>query len=395
MPGAALDEIERIAGAAKIPLEAARLIEAVLDRAEPDAARELALRAAHLYEQSPATGRGGGASLRPRARDRSRERRRARPRSRATTARRRDPTRTGRDPGAARGDRVRPAGAQAAADGGVGAARAAGERSRRRSLRCATLRAAEEGDADVLGELARLYEATHQVADLTDVLAERARFAEAPAERATLYARIGALKLGLLDDPIGRGRRLSRGTGERARGPGVAGGAGDDRGEAGRLVDVAGRAHAAPERGVGARPGGGAAEAGAQRRAEAERSGSEHRVPAPDPRASTAPTARRSWSSSGCWATASAGTTWSTCSASTPTPKGRRGGSRSSWRCGSRLPTSGSRSSTPSRALPRRWKRSWRSRRITSARCCRWRACTKAPSAGTRLARCWSGRRPR
>ena len=55
----------------------------------------------------------------------------------------------------------------------------------------------------MLGELARLYEATHQVSQLTDVLAERARFTEAPTERAMLYARIGALKLGLLNDPSG------------------------------------------------------------------------------------------------------------------------------------------------------------------------------------------------
>ncbi len=66
-----------------------------------------------------------------------------------------------------------------------------------------TLRAAEEGDPEVLGELARLFEATHQVAELADVLGERARFTEAPAERAALYARIGALKLGLLSDPSG------------------------------------------------------------------------------------------------------------------------------------------------------------------------------------------------
>src|SRR5262249_5239674 len=54
--GAALDEVGRIAGAAKLPLEAARRVEAVLESAEPDAARELALRAAHLYEQSPGQG---------------------------------------------------------------------------------------------------------------------------------------------------------------------------------------------------------------------------------------------------------------------------------------------------------------------------------------------------
>ena len=58
-----------------------------------------------------------------------------------------------------------------------------------------TLRAAEEGDADALGELARLYEATGQVTELVGVLAEGARFAEDPAQRAALWARVGALRL--------------------------------------------------------------------------------------------------------------------------------------------------------------------------------------------------------
>src|SRR5262249_540223 len=54
MPGAALDDLERIAGAAKMSAAAATLIEAVLDGAEPDAARELALRAARMCESEPA-----------------------------------------------------------------------------------------------------------------------------------------------------------------------------------------------------------------------------------------------------------------------------------------------------------------------------------------------------
>jgi len=199
--GAALDEIERIAGAAKIPLEAARLIEAVLERAEPDAARELALRAAHLYEQS--TGEGAAAE-------------RLYVRVLET-----DPENV--DALTALESYYR-AGADPARTAAILERRAAIEfdpQARKRLLMEAsglherlgaipeaitalqTLRAAEEGDADVLGELARLYEATHQVAQLTDVLGERARFAEAPAERAALYARMGALKLGLLNDPSG------------------------------------------------------------------------------------------------------------------------------------------------------------------------------------------------
>jgi tetratricopeptide (TPR) repeat protein len=57
------------------------------------------------------------------------------------------------------------------------------------------LRAAEEGDAEALGELGRLYELTGQGDLLVGALAERARFSEAPAERATLWARVGALRL--------------------------------------------------------------------------------------------------------------------------------------------------------------------------------------------------------
>ena len=61
-PGAALDDIERIAMAGNIPTDAAERIEVVLDSAEPDAARELALRAARLYELSP-TNRGSAERL--------------------------------------------------------------------------------------------------------------------------------------------------------------------------------------------------------------------------------------------------------------------------------------------------------------------------------------------
>ena len=199
--GAALDEIERIAGAAKIPLEAARLIEAVLDRAEPDAARELALRAAHLYEQSP--GEGAAAErLYVRVLETDPENVDALTALESYYRAAADPTRTAAilerraaiefDPQARKRLLMEASGLHERL-GAIPEAITA--------LR--TLRAAEEGDPDVLGELGRLYEATHQVADLTDVLGERARFTEVPAERAALYARIGALKLGLLNDPSG------------------------------------------------------------------------------------------------------------------------------------------------------------------------------------------------
>ena len=49
MPGAALDDLERIAGAAKLAAAGAAQIEAAIADADPDSARELALRAARLY----------------------------------------------------------------------------------------------------------------------------------------------------------------------------------------------------------------------------------------------------------------------------------------------------------------------------------------------------------
>ena len=58
LPGAALDDLERVAAAAKMPLDAATRIDAVLQapsgdgQPDPDASRELALRAARLYEQA-------------------------------------------------------------------------------------------------------------------------------------------------------------------------------------------------------------------------------------------------------------------------------------------------------------------------------------------------------
>ena len=200
-PGAALDEIERIAGAAKIPLEAARRIEAVLGAAEPDAARELALRAAHLYEQSP--GEGAAAErLYVKVLETDPENVDALTALESYYREAADPARTAAilerraaiefDPQARKRLLLEAAGLHEQL-GAIPEAITA--------LR--TLRAGEEGDPEVLTELGRLYESTRQVAELADVLGERARFTEAPAERAELYGRIGALKLGLLADPAG------------------------------------------------------------------------------------------------------------------------------------------------------------------------------------------------
>jgi tetratricopeptide (TPR) repeat protein len=195
MPGAALDDLERIAEAGKMTLDGAARIEAVLDGAEPDAARELALRAARLFEVPPADLEGAE---------------RLYQRVLASDAENVDAL-------TALETLYRGAGAIAAPHLAAILERRAGleldPQVRRRRLGEAarlhegrgdvaaaiaawqTLRTAEEGDAEALSELARLYEATGQGADLMGALAERARFAEAPAERATLWSRVGTLRL--------------------------------------------------------------------------------------------------------------------------------------------------------------------------------------------------------
>jgi tetratricopeptide (TPR) repeat protein len=62
------------------------------------------------------------------------------------------------------------------------------------------LREAEEGDAEVLGEMARLFEGQGKLDELAEVLAERARFESDGAVRAALLGRIGDLKMGPLED---------------------------------------------------------------------------------------------------------------------------------------------------------------------------------------------------
>ena len=76
MPGAALDDLERIAGAAKLAAAGAAKIEAALADADPDSARELALRAAPALQRRQRSD-VGRAAVPAGAGGRSGERRRA------------------------------------------------------------------------------------------------------------------------------------------------------------------------------------------------------------------------------------------------------------------------------------------------------------------------------
>jgi tetratricopeptide (TPR) repeat protein len=195
MPGAALDDLERVAAAGKMAHAGAAAIEAVLPGAEPDAARELALRAARLYETAPAD-LVGAERLYQRVLESDAENidalgalealyRSAGPPASAHLASILE-RRAGLelDPQARR-KRLGEAARLHEQRGDVAAAIGAWQ----------TLRAAEEGDAEALGELARLFEASGQTGELCGALAERARFAEQPAERAALWSRVGALRL--------------------------------------------------------------------------------------------------------------------------------------------------------------------------------------------------------
>jgi golgin subfamily B member 1 len=200
VPGGALDDLERVAAAAKKPHLAAERIEAVLDAADPDSAKELALRAARLYEAPPPN---------PAAAERL-----------YTRVLEADPENA--DALSALEGLYRSAGAVGGVHlAGILERRAGAEldpQARKRRLAEAarlheqrgdlaaavaawqTVRSSEEGDAEVLGELARLFEAAGQTEALASALAERARFSETPAERAALWARVGELRLHNLND---------------------------------------------------------------------------------------------------------------------------------------------------------------------------------------------------
>ena len=138
-----------------------------------------------------------------------------------------------------------------------------------------------------------------------------------------------------------------------------------------------------------------AAQARAQRRAEAVRRRPGDRVPAPD---RSTPTRRNAFAYLELERLLRTNARWydlvEVLGQARRRGGGRPGASRRSWRCAWRSPTSGRRSWTRPTAPPRRWRRCWRWRRRTCRRCCRWPACTRAPSAGTRRARRWR-RRPR
>jgi tetratricopeptide (TPR) repeat protein len=197
MPGGALDDLERIAGAAKLPAAGAAKIEAALAEAEPDAARELALRAARLYAE--AGDRAASERLYSRVLESDPEnadallaleglyRTAAEPVRLAAILERRAAGEL--DPQVRRGWLLEAAHLHEG-QGELPAAVAALQ----------SLRAADEGDLEALGELSRLYEALGQAPELGAVLAERARLSDDPRDRAALWARVGELRLGVLGD---------------------------------------------------------------------------------------------------------------------------------------------------------------------------------------------------
>jgi tetratricopeptide (TPR) repeat protein len=202
MPGGALDDLERIAVAAKVPREAATRIEAVLGgegegQAEGDSARELSLRAARLYEQAGDS--AAAERLYARVLESDPENVDALTALEALYRAAKDDARLAAvlerragielDPAAKR-SRLVEAALLHERLGATSAAVAAWE----------ALRAGEEGDAEILGELSRLYAAAGQVVELCGALAEQARFADDPKQRAKLWTRVGELRLGRLDD---------------------------------------------------------------------------------------------------------------------------------------------------------------------------------------------------
>jgi tetratricopeptide (TPR) repeat protein len=197
MPGAALDDLERIAGAARLPAVGAAQIELALTVAEPDAAQELALRAARLYAE--AGDKAAAERLYRFVLERDGEN------ADALVALEGLYRTSGNEAQLAAILETR---AEAELDPQARRARlmeAARLHERRGSLPAAIaalkrLQAADDGDAEALGELGRLLEATGQVPELIDVLAERARVTEEPRQRAQVWARVGELRLGMQND---------------------------------------------------------------------------------------------------------------------------------------------------------------------------------------------------
>jgi tetratricopeptide (TPR) repeat protein len=199
MPGAALDDLERIAGSAKLAAAGAAKIEAAIGDADPDAARELALRAARLYNdgsdqtsaerlyqfvlEGDAENVDALQALEGLYRTAGDEPRLAGILEKRAEAELDPVARRTRLLEAARLHERRGA-------AGIGAAIAALQK----------LRASDDGDAEALTELGRLQEAAGNVDEMAATLAERARITEDPRARAALWARVGELRLGMLND---------------------------------------------------------------------------------------------------------------------------------------------------------------------------------------------------
>jgi golgin subfamily B member 1 len=196
-PGGTLDDLERIAGAAKIPAVGAARIEAALADADPDAARELALRAARLYAE--ARDRGASERLYARVLESDPENADALQALEGLYRAAGDPLRLAvilerraqaeLDPQIRRGWLLEAARLHEG-QGDLAAAVAALQR----------LRASDEEDLEALSELGRLHEALGQAPELGAVLAERARLTDDSRQRAALWSRVGELRLGVLDD---------------------------------------------------------------------------------------------------------------------------------------------------------------------------------------------------
>ncbi|HEY8924983.1 MAG TPA: tetratricopeptide repeat protein, partial [Polyangia bacterium] len=197
-PGETVDALERVAATAGRPVEAARLIEAVLPDADPTAARELAIRAARLYEADAEEG-AAAERLYTRVLEDDPEN------VDALTALEAFHRTSGNMAGLAA---VLERRAALEFDPSARKQRLGEAASLREKLGDGegaladwqTLREAEEGDPEVLSQMARLLEAMGKMPELCEVLAERARFENDPQLRAATLARLGELRLSALED---------------------------------------------------------------------------------------------------------------------------------------------------------------------------------------------------
>ena len=202
MAGETVDALERVGAALGKPSATAAVIETAIAKADPTSARELALRAAHLYESDPratAVERAAAERLYQAVLDDDGEnvdaltaleglyRTTNNSAALADVLQRRaaiefDPS--------ARHERLMEASRIFEqfdnVEGALGALQ--------------TLRESEEGDAAVLDQMGRLLERQGKMAELCEVLGERARFENDPVVRASLMARIGQIRVASLDD---------------------------------------------------------------------------------------------------------------------------------------------------------------------------------------------------